>query len=65
MADFLTYRTARCGPMRAKIVTRHCDGDVTVEPFFFQDERGKDTGCFQGGHKVRVPPSHFIDASAV
>ncbi|HEV2674181.1 MAG TPA: hypothetical protein VGV37_06525 [Aliidongia sp.] len=63
MADFMTYRTAHCGPMRAKILTRHRDGDVTVEPFFFQED-GNDTGSFQGGYKVRVPRSHFIDASA-
>jgi hypothetical protein len=65
MADFLTYLTAHCGAMRAKILTRHRDGDVTVEPFFFVGKEGKDTGPFQGGHKVRVPPSHFVDASAV
>lgn len=60
MPNFLVYRTQTGHLMRAKVVTRHRDGDVTVEPWFWQDEAGKDTGCFQGGHKVRVPASYVV-----
>lgn len=59
MADFLVYRTQTDALLRARVVTRHDNGDTTVEPWFYQ-KNGKDTGMFQGGHEVRVPPEFVI-----
>ena len=63
---FIFYRTQTGHVMRAKVLTRHRDLDVTVEPFFWQtpDFTDEPDGCFQGGHKVRVPASHLVDAPA-
>lgn len=44
--------------IRARVVTRHRDDTVTVEPFHFLDADGKPEGCFVGG-RVRLDPSEI------
>ena len=63
---FVFYRTQTGHVMRAKVLTRHRDRSVTVEPFFWQtpDFTDEPAGCFQGGHTVRVPASHLVDDPA-
>ena len=55
MTKFIVYRAAVAAFMRARVIARHRNGDVTVEPWFWQDGAGNDIGAFQGGYKVRVP----------
>ena len=54
-ANFIEYN-ARATRVRARVVTRHRDGSVTVEPFHFLDANGKPEGCFVGG-RVRLDSS--------
>lgn len=54
MSKFVVY-TAGCGMMmRALVKRRHRDGSLSVEPYFWQTEQGRDTGTFQGGHVIRL-----------
>jgi hypothetical protein len=63
MSKFLVYRTQTGALLRARVVTRHRDGDFTVEPWFYQQD-GKDHGAFQGGHRLRVGATYITTPPA-
>lgn len=63
MAKFIYYQAAGGATMRAAVRTRHRDGDLTVEPFFYQDATGKDVLPFQGGFKLRIDPQLLTTAT--
>ena len=55
MSNFVTYKARNSQTMRARVIRRHRDGSVTVEPYFWLDANGKDNGVFQGGFTLRLP----------
>ena len=63
MATFIFYRTGGGSIMRAAVRAKHRDGDLTVEPFFYQDAVGEDVMPFQGGFKLRIDPGYLTTAT--
>lgn len=61
--QLVIYRTGLGDELRAAVRTRHRDGDLAVEPWFYVDEQGEDTGAFQGGFKLRIGAEHVIQAA--
>ena len=59
---FVLYRTQTGHVMRAAVRRKHSNGDLTVEPFFWQHE-GKDSGTFQGGHTLRVGWQYLLQGA--
>lgn len=59
--EFVFYRTQTGAVLRAKVHKRTRNGWVTVEPYFYVDENGKDTGAFQGGHKLTFRTSYLVE----
>lgn len=48
MTDFVLYKAGQ-NTVRARVDRRLPDGRLTVTPFFFQNEKGEDSGPFVGG----------------
>ena len=59
---FIIYLTQTGQRMKARVFRCHRDGSFTVEPRFWQDAKGQDTGCCQGGHKLRVA-AKYVEAA--